>query len=91
MEYNIQDITVAISLLTLFCIGTVELVKRAAKRDWVAVGIIAGSAVTGVLGAMFLLPVVPVPVGLAVGLGASGLVTAAQSFGQYRDKETVIE
>lgn len=82
MSTDITDITVATTLLTLFVIGATELVKQAFARNWKAVVIITVSALVGGLGGLFLLPVIGLPVGLAIGLSASGLVTSVQKVGE---------
>lgn len=82
MNTDITDITVATALLTLFVVGATELVKQAFARNWKAVVIIVVSAIVGGLGGLFLLPVIGLPVGLAIGLSASGLVTSVQKFGE---------
>lgn len=79
---DITDVTVATALLTLFVIGATELIKQAFAKNWKAVVIIAVSALVGGLGGLLLLPVIGLPVGIAVGLSASGLVTSAQKFGE---------
>ena len=78
---NVQDYAVASALLTLFCIGATELVKQAFNRNWKAVVIISVCAVIGALGGAFLLPVIGLAPGLAIGISASGLVTGLQKFG----------
>lgn len=82
MGTDITDITVATTLLTLFVVGATELVKQAFARNWKAVVIIVVSALVGGLGGLFLLPVIGLPVGLAIGLSASGLVTSVQKVGE---------
>lgn len=76
------DFAVATTLLTLFVVGATELVKQAFNRNWKAVVIISVSALVGGLAGAFLLPVIGLPVGIAVGLSASGLVTTVQKVGQ---------
>ena len=60
--------------------GVVELVKRAFKRDWRAVAIIAASGVTGALTALCV-AINPI-IGAVVGFAASGFVTIAQNIGK---------
>lgn len=79
---DISDFAVASALLTLFVVGATEMVKQAFNKNWKAVSLIAVSAlVGGVAGAVFF-PVVGLPVGIGMGLSASGLVTTFQKFGE---------
>lgn len=59
--------------------GVIELIKRAFKKDWKAVCIIAGAGVTGALVGMAI-SINPL-IGAVVGLSASGFVTIAQNIG----------
>lgn len=79
---DINDFAVASGLLTLFIIGATELVKQAFNRNWRAVIVISVSALVGGIGALVFFPVIAVPVGIAMGLSASGLVTSVQKFGE---------
>lgn len=60
--------------------GVIECIKRAFEKDWKAVAIILGAAVTGALVglAIFINPLI----GAVVGLSASGFITIAQNFGK---------
>ncbi|HWT40488.1 MAG TPA: hypothetical protein VN081_04470 [Dongiaceae bacterium] len=78
---DITNYAVAAGLVTFFSIGGTELVKQAFARNWKAVVIIlVSTAIGGLMG--WALPVVGVVVGLALGLGASGLVTTVQKSGE---------
>lgn len=79
---DINDFAVASTLLTLFIVGSTELVKQAFARNWKAVVIILVSAFIGGLGAWLFFPVIAVPVGIAMGLSASGFVTSLQKVGE---------
>ena len=59
--------------------GVIELIKRAFKKDWKAVCIIAGAGVTGAL-VCLAIGINPL-IGAVVGLSASGFVTIAQNIG----------
>jgi hypothetical protein len=59
--------------------GVIELIKRAFKKDWKAVCIIAGAGVTGALVGLAI-GIDPL-IGAVVGLSASGFVTIAQNIG----------
>lgn len=59
--------------------GVIELIKRAFKKDWKAVCIIAGAGITGALVGMAI-SINPL-IGAVVGLSASGFVTIAQNIG----------
>jgi hypothetical protein len=59
--------------------GVIELIKRAFKKDWKAVCIIAGAGVTGSLVGLAI-GINPL-IGAVVGLSASGFVTIAQNIG----------
>lgn len=78
---DITDFAIASTLLALFVVGTVELIKQAFNRNWKAVVTIVAAAVVGGLGGLFLLPVIGLPVGIALGLSGSGLVTSLQKIG----------
>lgn len=73
-----------IALLTTAVIGATEAVRRAFKQDWEAVVIIIISAVLGGFGAAFLAgwSALIFFYGLSIGLGASGIITTVQKFGQ---------
>lgn len=60
--------------------GIVEVIKRAFEKDWKAVAIILGAAVTGALTALAI-AINPL-IGAVVGLAASGFVTIAQNIGK---------
>lgn len=78
---DLANYGIAAGLVTFFAIGGTELVKQAFARNWKAVVIIlVSTAIGGLTG--WALPVIGVVVGLALGLGASGLVTAGQKFGE---------
>ena len=59
--------------------GVIECIKRAFKKDWKAVCIIAGAGVTGALVGLAI-GINPL-IGAVVGLSASGFVTIAQNIG----------
>lgn len=59
--------------------GVIELIKRAFKKDWKTVAIIAGAGVTGALVGLAI-NVNPL-IGAVVGLAASGFITIAQNIG----------
>ena len=79
---DIQDFAVASGLLTLFVVGTVELIKQAFAQNWKAVVTIIGAAAVGGLAGWFFFPVIGLPVGIALGLAGSGFVTTAQNVGK---------
>jgi|GEM_PF-2379725 hypothetical protein len=82
MEYLTLDIDpTVLALVAFFCVGTVELIKRAFARDFQAVAVILGSTLTG-LGLAFAVDGLTLVTGAAVGLGASGLVTVSSYLGQ---------
>lgn len=60
--------------------GVVELIKRAFKKDWKAVAIIAGAGLTGALVALPL-GIAPL-IGAVVGFASSGFITIAQNIGK---------
>lgn len=60
--------------------GIVEVIKRAFEKDWKAVAIILGAAVTGALTALAI-AINPL-IGAVVGLSASGFITIAQNIGK---------
>lgn len=76
--FNLDPVTTAI-LLGMVA-GVVELIKRAFKKDWVAVATIIGAGVAGALTALAL-AINPL-IGAVVGLAASGFITIAQNFGK---------
>lgn len=65
-------------LVTTMVIGIVELIKRAFDRDYRAAVIIIGATVVGGLCGFFGVEGVSVVLGMAIGIGASGIVTLAQ-------------
>lgn len=73
-------------LLVAAVIGATEAVRRAFKKDWEAVAIILIAGLLGGFGAMLLAGFGAVVFfsGLAVGLGASGVVTVGQILGNNR-------
>ena len=73
---------VQIGLLTTAVIGATEMVRRSFKKDWEAVVIIAVAALLGGLGACLFVGFTAVVFfyGMAVGLGASGIITGLQKF-----------
>lgn len=75
--FDLDAVTTAI-LLGMVA-GVVELIKRAFKKDWKAVAIIAGAGATGALTAL-IISVNPL-IGAVVGFAASGFVTIAQNIG----------
>ena len=75
--FNLDAVTTAI-LLGMVA-GVVELIKRAFKKDWKAVIIIAGAGLTGTL-VGWLIGINPL-IGAVVGLAASGYITIAQNIG----------
>ena len=74
----------ATALLIAAVIGATELVKQAFDKNWRVVVIIAVSALLGGFGAMLLVDGTALVFfsGLAVGLGASGVVTTAKKLGE---------
>lgn len=60
--------------------GVIECIKRAFEKDWKAVAIIIGAAVTGALTALAI-AINPL-IGAVVGLSASGFITIAQNVGK---------
>lgn len=76
--FNLDPISTAI-LLGMVA-GVVEMIKRAFKRDWVAVATIIGAGVAGSLTALAL-AINPL-IGAVVGLAASGFITIAQNVGK---------
>lgn len=76
--FNLDPISTAI-LLGMVA-GVVEMIKRAFKRDWVAVATIIGAGVAGSLTALTL-TINPL-IGAVVGLAASGFITIAQNVGK---------
>ena len=79
---DISNYGTATALLTLFVIGGTELVKQAYAKNWRAVSIIVVAALIGGIGGAFLLPVIGIAPGLAVGLSGSGLITGVQNIGK---------
>lgn len=75
--FELDAVTTAI--LLGMTAGVVELIKRAFKKDWKAVAIIAGAGVTGTL-VGWLIGINPL-IGAVVGLAASGYITIAQNIG----------
>lgn len=73
--FDLDAVTTAI-LLGMVA-GVVELIKRAFKKDWKAVVIIAGAGLTGTL-VGWLIGINPL-IGTVVGLAASGYITIAQN------------
>lgn len=76
--FNLDPVTAAIILGMVA--GAVELIKRAFEKDFKAVAIIIGAAVTGALSAL-LLSINPL-IGAVVGLASSGFITIAQNIGK---------
>lgn len=70
---------VSTAILLGMVAGVVELIKRAFKKDWKAVCIIAAAGITGTL-VGFAIGINPL-IGAVVGLAASGFVTIAQNIG----------
>lgn len=60
--------------------GVIECIKRAFEKDWKAVAIILGAAITGALTALAI-AINPL-IGAVVGLSASGIITIAQNVGK---------
>jgi hypothetical protein len=77
IDFNLGAVETAI-LLGMVA-GVIELIKRAFKKDWKAVCIIAGAGVTGALVGLAI-SINPL-IGAVVGLSASGFVTIAQNIG----------
>ena len=75
---NIEP-TTAVIMLGMIA-GVIELIKRAFKKDWRAVAIIAGAGITGALVALPL-NIEPL-VGAVVGFASSGFITIAQNIGK---------
>ncbi len=86
MDANIVLSAVQVGLLTTAVIGATEVVRRAMKRDWEAVIIILVAGLIGAFGACAFVGFTAVVFfsGLAVGLGASGIVTVGQILGSNR-------
>ena len=76
--FNLDAVTTAI-LLGMVA-GVVELIKRAFEKDWKAVAIILGAAITGALVSLAI-AINPL-IGAVVGLSASGIITIAQNVGK---------
>ena len=76
--FDLDAVTAAI-LLGMVA-GVVEVIKRAFEKDWKAVAIILGAAVTGALVGLAI-SINPL-IGAVVGLSASGFITIAQNFGK---------
>lgn len=72
--------TVTIAILLGMVAGVVECIKRAFEKDWKAVAIIVGAAVTGALVGLAI-AINPL-IGAVVGLAASGYITIAQNVGK---------
>ena len=77
IEFDLGAVETAI-LLGMVA-GVIELIKRAFKKDWKAVCIIAGAGFTGALVGLAI-GINPL-IGAVVGLSASGFVTIAQNIG----------
>lgn len=60
--------------------GVIECIKRAFEKDWKAVAIILGAAITGALVSLAI-AINPL-IGAVVGLSASGIITIAQNVGK---------
>jgi hypothetical protein len=75
--FNLDPVSAAI-LLGMVA-GVIECIKRAFKKDWKAVCIIAGAGVTGCLVGLAI-GINPL-IGAVVGLSASGFITIAQNIG----------
>lgn len=76
--FDLDAVTAAI-LLGMVA-GAVEVIKRAFEKDWKAVAIILGAAVTGALVGLAI-SINPL-IGAVVGLSASGFITIAQNIGK---------
>lgn len=70
---------VAAAILLGMVAGTVELIKRLFEKDWKAVAIILGAAITGALVGLAI-AINPL-IGAVVGLAASGYITIVQNIG----------
>ena len=79
---DISDFAVASTLLTLFVVGATEMAKQAFNQNWKSVVIIAVAALVGGFAGAAFFPVIGLPVGIALGLSASGLVTTLQKVGE---------
>lgn len=66
-------------LATTVIIGAVELIKRLFDRDYRSATIITVAALVGGLLGAFSVEGLTIAAGLALGLGASGVVTVAQN------------
>lgn len=75
--FNLDPVSAAI-LLGMVA-GVVECIKRAFKKDWKAVCVIAGAGITGAL-VGWAIAINPL-IGAVVGLAASGFITIAQNIG----------
>lgn len=73
-----------VGLLITAVVGATEMVRRAFKKDWEAVVIIAVAALLGGIGACLFVGFAAVVFfyGMAVGLSASGIITGLQKFSQ---------
>lgn len=78
IPFDLDAVTVAI-LLGMVA-GVVECIKRAFEKDWKAVAIIVGAAVTGALVGLAI-AINPL-IGAVVGLAASGYITIMQNIGK---------
>lgn len=67
---------------TTLIAGVVQLIKKAFDRAYRDVCIIGGAAVAGGIIGFFGIDGLTVPLGIMLGLGASGLVTIVQKAGQ---------
>lgn len=65
-------------LVTTIIIAAVEAIKAAADRNWRVVAIICGAGLTGAVLGAFGVEGIGVWQGLALGVGASGVVTVAK-------------
>ena len=86
---DITDFAVASGLLSLFVVGTVELIRQGFRKNWEAVFTIFGAGLVGGLAGAFLFDVVGLAVGIGLGIAGSGLVTTVKNFGTGTNKELV--
>lgn len=63
-------------------VGANEIILRARAKDWwVVATIVIGAVIGAIFGAIHFYPGVDVPTGIAIALGASGVIKTLSSFG----------
>lgn len=78
--FNLDPVQTAIMLGMVA--GVVELIKRAAQKEWRVCAIIAGAGLAGALTALCI-GISPL-VGAVIGFAASGFITIAQNIGDNK-------